>query len=265
MLSNTISIAPGDQWKLADSHIKPQKSLQYSLGYYHTFRVPGILTSVEVYYKNGDDIVEYKDGADFLSTPFVETNILQGKQDAYGAEFMVSREKGRLNGWISYTYSRSNITVNGINDWDKINYGNPFPSNFDKPHVLNMVLNWKINRRISISSNVVYNSGRPVTLPVGYYYLEGYPYVDYSSRNKYRMPDYFRTDLSVKLEGNLKKDKKAHSYWMLSVYNLTGRKNVNSIFFKSEEGFIRGYQYSVVGVPIFTISWNWKLGNYENN
>jgi hypothetical protein len=265
MLSNTISLAPDDQWKLADSHIKPQNSLQYSLGYYHHFRTPGLLTSVEVYYKKGNNIVEYKDGADFLSTPYVETNILQGKQSAYGAEFMISKEKGKVNGWISYTYSRSLITVTGPNEWDKINFGNPYPSNFDKPHVLNMVVNWKINRRFSISSNVVYNSGRPVTLPVGYYYLEGYPYVDYSKRNKYRLPDYFRSDLSLKIEGNLKRVKKAHSYWMLSVYNLTGRKNVNSIFFKSEDGYIRGYQYSVIGVPIYTISWNWKLGNYENN
>jgi hypothetical protein len=265
MLSNTISIAPDDQWKLADSHIKPQKSIQYSLGYYHNIRIPGLLTSVEIYYKKGEDIVEYKDGADFLSTPFVETNILQGKQDAYGAEFMIGKEKGRFSGWISYTYSHSFIKVNGLNEWDKINMGNPFPSNFDKPHVLNMVLNWKINRRFSISSNVVYNSGRPVTLPVGYYYLEGFPYVDYSSRNEYRMPYYFRSDLSMKLEGNLKKKKIAHSYWMLSVYNLTGRNNVNSIFFKSIDGHILGYQYSVVGVPLFTISWNWKLGNYENN
>jgi hypothetical protein len=265
MLSNTISIAPDDQWKLADSHLKPQNSMQYSVGYYHHLKVPELLVSFEVYYKDGEDIVEYKDGADFLSTPYVETNILQGKQNSYGAEFMISKEKGRLNGWISYTYSRSNITVNGLNKWEKINNGKPYPSNFDKPHVLNMVLNWKINRRFSISSNVVYNSGRPVTLPVGYYYLEGFPYVDYSSRNEYRMPDYFRTDLSVKIEGNLKKKKKAHSYWMFSVYNFTGRENVNSIFFKSEEGYIRGYQYSVIGVPIYTISWNWKLGNYENN
>jgi hypothetical protein len=265
MLSNTISIAPTDQWKLADSHIKPQRSMQYSVGYFHRPRLSGLLTSVELYYKTGQDILEYKDGADFLSTQFVETNILQGNQKAYGAEFMVSKEKGRLNGWISYTYSRSIITVDGVNTWDRINYGNPFPSNFDKPHVFNMVLNWKINRRFSLSSNVVYNSGRPVTLPVGYYYLEGFPYVDYSARNEYRMPDYFRTDFSLKVEGNLKLKKKMHSYWMISVYNATGRKNANSIFFKSEEGYIRGYQYSVIGVPIFTISWNWKLGNYENN
>ncbi|HNW51791.1 MAG TPA: TonB-dependent receptor [Prolixibacteraceae bacterium] len=265
MLSNTTSIAPNDQWKLADNHIKPQRSMQYSLGYYHRVNVPKLLLSAEIYYKKGNDIVEYKDGADFLSTPYVETTILQGVQDAYGAELMISKEAGKFNGWLSYTYSRSNITVDGLNTWEKINDGKSYPSNFDKPHVLNMVLNWKINRRYSISSNVVYNSGRPVTLPIGYYYLESFPYVDYSERNEYRIPYYFRADLSVKVEGNLKKKKKVHSYWMASVYNLTGRKNVNSVFFKSEDGLIKGYQYSVVGVPVFTISWNWKLGNYANH
>ena len=265
MLSNSISIAPTDQWKLADSQIKPEDSRQYSLGYYHTLPRLGWLVSGEVYYKKGCEIVEYKDGADFLSTPYVETTILQGKQDAYGTEFMLSREKGHLNGWISYTWSRSYLTVNGTNDWEKINNGNPFPSNYDKPHVVNMVLNWKITRRISLSSNFVYNTGRPITLPIGFYFFENNPYVDYSMRNQYRIPDYFRSDFSVKIEGNLKKKKPMHSFWMFSVYNFTGRNNVNSIFFKSEEGYVRGYQYSVVGVPIYTISWNWKLGNYANN
>lgn len=265
MLSNSISIAPTDQWKLADSHIKPENSKQYSMGYYHTLPRLGWLASGEVYYKKGNEIVEYKDGADFLSTPYVETTILQGNQDAFGAEFMVSREMGHLNGWISYTWSRSILTVNGENDWEKINNGNPFPSNYDKPHVVNMVLNWKITRRISLSSNIVYNTGRPITLPIGFYFFENDPYVDYSMRNQYRIPDYFRSDFSVKIEGNLKKKKPMHSFWMFSVYNLTGRNNVNSIFFKSEEGYVRGYQYSVVGVPIYTISWNWKLGNYANN
>ncbi|MBN2634631.1 MAG: TonB-dependent receptor [Prolixibacteraceae bacterium] len=265
MLSNSISIAPTDQWKLADSHIKPEESKQYSMGYYHKFPRYDLLISGEVYYKEGNEIVEYKDGVDFLATPYVETAILQGAQDAYGAEFMISRDRGRLNGWFSYTYSRSIFTIDGINPWEKINNGKPYPSNYDKPHVMNLVLNWKINRRISFSGNMVYNTGRPITLPIGFYFLENYPYVDFSKRNEYRIPDYFRSDFSVKIEGNLKRNKPFHSFWMFSIYNLSGRNNVSSVFFKSEEGYVRGYQYSVIGVPLFTISWNWKLGDYANN
>ncbi|WP_159517872.1 TonB-dependent receptor [Sunxiuqinia indica] len=265
MLSNTISIAPNDQWKMVDSHINPPRSIQYSAGYFHDFPRTGLSFTGEVYYKQAKDVVEYKDGADFLTTPYVETTILQGKQEAYGAEFMLNKTTGRFNGWASYTYSRSLITVDGANNFQDINQGKTYPSNFDKPHVANLVLNYKLLRRISFSLNTFYNTGRPITLPKGVYHIEHQPFVDYSERNAYRIPDYFRMDASIKLEGNLKSKKLMHSYWQISIYNLTGRSNANSIFFTSEDGHLRGYQYSVIGVPIFTISWNWKLGNYANN
>lgn len=264
MLSNTISIAPNDQWKLVGSSIKPPRSVQYSAGYFQTLARWGLTTSAEVYYKEAKDIVEYKDGADFLSTSFVETTILQGRQKAFGAELMLSKDAGKLNGWASYTYSRSLITVDGEKDWQDINLGREYASNFDKPHVLNVILNLKLNRRFSLSSNVVYNTGRPITIPKSAFFIEGQPFVEYSDRNQYRIPDYFRCDFSIKVEGNLKSKKPVHSYWILSAYNLTGRKNANTIFFISEEGKLNGYKYSVVGVPIITLSWNWKLGNYAN-
>lgn len=265
MLSNTISIAPNDQWKLVDTHIKPPESMQYSAGYYHNINKLGLSATAEFYYKTGKNVVEYKDGADFLKSPYAETTILQGEQEAYGAEFMFSKETGRLNGWASYTYSRALITVNGENDFERINQGKTYPSNFDKPHVMNFVVNYKPFRRLSFSMNSVYNTGRPITMPEGIYYMDDQPFVDYSERNAYRIPDYLRLDASIKLEGNLKSKKPMHSYWMLSVYNLTGRKNPNSVFFQSEDGYLRGYQYAVIGVPIVTLSWNWKLGNYANN
>ncbi|MGQ7871309.1 TonB-dependent receptor [Sunxiuqinia sp. sy24] len=265
MLSNTISIAPNDQWKMVDNHIKPPKSIQYSAGYYHAIPKLGLSATAEFYYKMGKNLVEYKDGADFLASSYVETTILQGKQETYGAEFMLSRDVGRFNGWASYTYSRSLITVNGENDFEDINQGKTYPSNFDKPHVFNLVTNYKPFRRLSFSFNMVYNTGRPITMPEGVYYVDDQPFVDYSDRNAYRIPDYWRMDASIKLEGNLKSKKPMHSYWMLSVYNLTGRSNVNSIFFQSEDGHLKGYQYAVIGVPIVTLSWNWKLGNYANN
>ena len=265
ILSNTISIAPNDQWKLADSHIKPPKSIQYSAGYYHAIPKLGLSATSEFYYKISKNMVEYRDGADFLASPYVETTILQGMQEAYGAEFMLSRDIGRFNGWASYTYSRSLITVNGENDYEDINHGKTYPSNFDKPHVFNLVTNYKPFRRLSFSFNILYSTGRPITMPQGVYYVDDQPFVDYSDRNAYRIPDYLRMDASIKLEGNLKSKKPMHSYWMLSVYNLMGRSNANSIFFQSEDGYLKGYQYAVIGVPIITLSWNWKLGNYANN
>jgi hypothetical protein len=265
MLSNTVTISPTDQWKLADYHIKPQNSYQATGGFYHIFPKIGLSSSVELYYKYSTDIVEYKDGADFITTPLTETVVLQGDQNAYGAEFMLQKISGRLDGWISYTYSRSEMLVNGGNDFESINNGNPYPSNFDRPHVLNLVANYSINRRFSVGSNLVYMSGRPVTYPTSLYYINNVAYIDYFARNQFRIPDYFRIDLSLNIEGNLKADKFMHSTWSLNVYNLLGRKNPQSIYFVPQEYFIKGYAFSVIGVPIFTISWNVKLGNYESH
>lgn len=264
MLSNTIAISPTDQWKLCDYHIRPQYADQYSVGYYKDYPDVGINTSVEAYYKIIHDVVEYKDGINFLSGPEVERLILQGKQTAYGLELMVKKNAGKLNGWISYSYSKSTILVDGLNSWEKINFGKRYPANYDKPHALNIVSNFRFNRRISFSANMVYSSGRPVTYPVSLYYLDDKEILNYSLRNKYRLPDYFRLDFSINLEGNLKSKKLAHSYWMFNIYNLTGRKNAYSVYFRTENSKINGYKMSVFGTQLFTISWNFRFGNYAS-
>jgi CarboxypepD_reg-like domain/TonB-dependent Receptor Plug Domain len=265
MLSNTVTISPTDQWKLVDYHIDPQYSYQATGGVYHIFPKAGLSSSVELYFKKASDIVEYKDGADFITSPYIETVVLQGMQKAYGLEFMLQKTSGRLDGWISYTLSRSEMLVQGEEAYESINNGNPYPSNFDRPHVLNVVANYNINRRFSIGSNLVYMSGRPITYPTSLYYINNVAYIDYYARNQFRIPDYFRIDLSLNIEGNLKADKFMHSSWSLNVYNLLGRKNPQSIYFIPQEHFIQGYSFSVIGVPVFTISWNVKLGNYESH
>jgi hypothetical protein len=262
MLSNTVSVAPTDRWKLTDPHIKPPVSDQVSLGLYKNFNNAALETSAEIYTKKGHNIVEYKDGADLTINPDFETLILQGEQDAYGAEFMVKRNTGRFTGWVSYTFSRSKITVDGVQPWQKINKGITYPANYDKPHSFNFVGNIKFSRRVNLATNIVYNSGRPITYPTGIFYIDGSQALSYSSRNEYRIPDYFRVDVSLNVEGNLLKKKFAHSSWAFSVYNLTGRKNAYSVYFKSENGKINGYKQSIYGVPIFTVSYNFKLGNY---
>lgn len=264
LLSNTIAIAPTDQWKLCDYHIKPPVCDQLAAGFYKDFPEGGIRSSAEVYIKKVHDIIEYKDGANFIASPHTEEDILQGKQNAYGFELMLEREKGKLNGWISYTWSRSMIQVDGTHPWEKINNGLSYPANYDRPHALNVILNYRLNRRLSFSGNIVYNTGRPVTYPISVYYMNGQEVVNFSARNAYRIPDYFRTDLSINLEGNLKSKKKIHSYWMINLYNLTGRKNAYSVYFRSEDGKINGYKLSVFGTTIATLSWNFKFGNYAS-
>jgi len=264
MLSNTIAISPVDQWKLCDYHINPPYSDQVSAGFYKDFPRTGLRTSIETYYKRTKNVVEYKDGADFIYSPRIEDDVLQGTQTAYGIELMVEKKAGKLNGWFSYCYSKSNVLVDGTYSWEKINNGNRYPANYSKPHAVNLIANYRVNRRLSFSSNMIYNTGRPVTYPVSVYYINGQEILNYSSRNKYRIPDYFRIDLSLNLEGNLKSKKIAHSFWMVNIYNLTGRKNAYSVYFKSEGAKTNGYKMSIFGTQIVTLSWNFKFGNYAS-
>ncbi len=264
MLSNTIAISPTDQWKLCDYHITPPYVDQISVGYYQDFPRRSISTSLELYYKWVSNVVEYRDGANFINSPHIETEILQGSQEAYGLEAMIKKSAGKFNGWLAYSYSRSFMQVGSPIPGESINEGMLYPSNYDRPHNLSVVTNFKLNRRLGFSANLVYITGRPVTYPISIYNLEGMQYIDYSARNSYRIPDYFRADFSINLEGNLRERKLFHSYWMLNFYNLTGRRNAYSIFFKNEDGVINGYKLSIFGRPVVTLSWNFKLGNYAS-
>ena len=142
---------------------------------------------------------------------------------------------------------------------EKVNNGAYYPANHDKPHQFNLVSNYKFSHRFSLSWNMVYNTGRPVTLPLAIFNMGGGQRVYYSNRNEYRIPDYFRTDLSLSIEGNHRIKKLAHSSWSLGVYNLTGRKNAYSVYFVQENGSIKGYQLSIFGTPIPFITYNFRF------
>jgi hypothetical protein len=264
MLSNTIAMAPTDQWKLCDYHISPPFMDQVSFGYYQDFPGKGLSTSLELYRKWIHDVAEYRDGANFIEGPNTETEILQGNQKGYGVEFMLKKNTGKINGWIAYSYSRSFVTVDSPVPEVQINKGLSYPSNHDRPHNFSMVTNYKLGRRVSFSMNMVYTTGRPVTYPVSIYYVDDHQFIHYSDRNRYRIPDYFRLDASLNMEGNLRRRKLFHSFWMLNVYNLTGRRNPYSVYFQSEEGQVNGYKLSIFGQPVVTLSWNVKLGNYAS-
>ncbi len=264
MLSNTIALSPTDKWKLSDSHIKPMSGQQYAVGAFTNLAKNKLEFSTEVYYKRVKNLVEYKDGADLLVNEVPEVDVLQGELEAYGIEFMLKKPFGRLNGWVNYTYSKSMVVVDSDIPGNQTNFGKAYPANYDKPHALNLVLNYKFSRRLSISGNLVYATGRPTTYPSAIYYQNGMQVLHYSMRNEYRLPDYFRVDLSINLEGNLLAKKLAHGSWNLSVYNVTGRKNAYSVYFTSENGQVKGYKLSVFGVPIVSLSYNFKLGNYAN-
>ncbi|RLD31284.1 MAG: TonB-dependent receptor, partial [Bacteroidetes bacterium] len=262
MVSNTTAISPTDIWKLSDKYIKPQRSDQLSLGIYRNFKKNMIETSIETYYKKLDNIIDYKGGAQLLMNEHLETDIINGTGRAYGVEFMVKKTSGSITGWVSYTYSRILHKIDGEFDEEKVNDGNYFPANYDKPHDLKLVVNSKLSRRFNITTNFVYNTGRPITYPVGFYNFANVNRVFYSQRNEFRIPDYLRLDLAATFNGNLKKNKLNHSSFTLAVYNVLGRRNPYSIYFKVEDGEVNGYKMSIFGKPIITLTYNFRiLGN----
>ena len=264
MLSNTIAVSPNYKWKLSDYNTKPIIGDQVTLGFYGNLLQNRYELSVETYYKFSQNVVEIKDGANLFFNENTEQATLQGNLNAYGFEVMLKKNAGTLSGWINYTYSNSSVLVDSPFAENRINYGDPYPSNYDKPHAFNLVANYDFSRRYAISGNVVYSTGRPITYPTSIYYLGEIPTLSYSSRNAYRIPDYFRVDLSLNIEGNLLKRKLGHSTWALSIYNVLGRKNAFSVYFKETEGSIQAYKLSIFGAPIFSVSYNFKLGNYAS-
>jgi len=256
MLSNTTAMAPTDIWKLSDPNIKPQYGDQISLGAYHNFSNNTIETSVEVYYKRIQDYLDYKPGAQLIMNPHIETDVLETHGKAYGVEFLVKKSTGKLNGWISYTYSRILLQQNNPNEGPLINNGNWYPADYDKPNDATVVANYRINHRFSISANATYSTGRPITLPIGVYYYAGSLRTLYADRNTYRIPDYFRTDMSMNIEGNHKVHQKTHNSWTIGVYNVTGRHNPYSVYYVSENGAINGYKLSIFGSAIPFVNFN---------
>jgi hypothetical protein len=256
LLSNTTAIAPTDIWKLSDPNIKPQYGDQVSLGIYKNFSSNTVETSIEVYYKRLHDYLDYRSGANLVLNHHIETDVLSTHGKAYGVEFLIKKTTGKANGWISYTYSRTFLQANDFAAGEVINNGDYYPANYDKPHAFNFIGNYRVSHRFSASLNATYSTGRPITLPVAKYVYAGSERVYYSDRNAYRIPDYFRMDFSINVEGNHKVHQLTHNSWTLGVYNLTGRANPYSNYFISSGGVIKGYQLSIFATAIPFVNYN---------
>ncbi|MBS1532431.1 MAG: TonB-dependent receptor [Bacteroidetes bacterium] len=256
LISNTTAISPTDTYQLSDPNIKPQYGQQVSLGLYRNAMANTIETSVEVYYKTIDNYLDYRSGATLLLQPHMEQQTLNTRGKAYGVEFLIRKTAGKLNGWLSYTYSRTYLQQDDPYAGELINNGGWYPANYDKPNDFNFNGNYRFSHRFSVSLDVTYSTGRPITLPIAKYEYGGSERVYYSDRNAYRIPDYFRTDLSMNIEGNHKVHQLTHNSWSIGVYNLTGRANAYSTFFQEQGGVINGYQLSIFAKPIPFINYN---------
>lgn len=260
LLSSNVTQSPTDTWILSNLNIKPQTAQQASIGLFKNFDNNLYEVSIETYYKKSKNILDYKVGAQLRLNEYVESELLQGEGKAYGIEFLIKKQFGRLNGWLGYTYSRTFIKLDSQFNEEKVNNGNYFPANYDKPHDVSAILNYKFTKRYSLSSNFVYQTGRPITYPIGTYSYNNANYTLYSDRNAFRIPDYYRLDIGLNIEGNHKIKKLAHSFWNISVYNVLGRANPYSIYFVTDgNGQVKAFKTSIFSIPVPSITYNFKF------
>lgn len=257
-VSNTSIMSPTDIWKLSDLNIKPQNGWQVATGIYHETANKDYELSAEVYYKHIGDYLNYRSSAVLLMNHHLETDVISTKGRAYGIELQAKKPIGKVNGWVSYTYSRSQLRQDDKRVATPLNNGDWYPSEYDHPHEVKAVLNFKFTERYSFSSNFNYATGRPTTVPAGKYYdfrnQKLMPY--YTDRNTYRIPDYMRLDLAFNIEPTHKLTSFLHTSFSIGVYNAFARKNAYNVYYVTEEDKTKGYKLSVFGTAIPYVSLN---------
>ncbi|PSR53345.1 hypothetical protein AHMF7605_07290 [Adhaeribacter arboris] len=260
LVSNTAAASPVDTWTTSSTSVQPEIGDQVSLGIFQNLAQNTFETSAEIYYKDIQHILDYKNGAVLYLNNNLETELLQGKGRAYGAEFTVNKKSGRLSGWVNYTYSRIQLQIEGKTSEETINYGQYYPANYEKPHTLNLVSNYQFNKRVNFGANFTYSTGRPISAPISYYQYDVFSVPNYALRNQYRIPDYHRLDLSIGVQTGYRKKKKWAGSWNFSVYNAYARKNAYSVFFKKIYGAPpQPYRLAVVGTLIPSVTYDFKF------
>lgn len=244
---------PFDVWFPTSPNVKPQKCDQFALGYFRNFHDDAIETSVEVYYKNMQNVIDFKDNAITYGYLLIDGELRVGKGRSYGAEFLVRKNVGKFTGWVSYTYSRTFRTIKDIS------LGREYRSPYDRPHNIVIVGSYDLTPRITLAANWIYNTGQPVTFPYGQYTLNGVTYAVYNGkRNESRYPDYHRLDLSFTCKlGKLDNRRWQHEI-NVSVYNAYARHNTWAITFDQGDNgsIVTKNMYLFSAVP--SISYNFK-------
>lgn len=253
LISNSSVSSPTDKWIPSNNTIKPQIADQLSLGYFKNLSGNKFETSAEIYYKNMQNQIDYKNGADILFNEQIETQILSGIGRAYGLELFIKKKTGKFTGWMSYTLSRTEKKIDGINN-DKW-----YAARQDKTHDISIVASYEINSKITVSANWVYSTGSAVTFPTGKYYADEQIVWLYTERNGYRMPAYHRLDLGATFK--LKERKRFSNELSIGIFNAYGRENAYSIDFRENEN--DPTKTEVVQTSLFkfvpSISWNFKI------
>jgi hypothetical protein len=262
-VSNTFGPTPIDLWQLSTTYIKPQRSDSFSLGYFRNSKNNTWEFSVDGFYRMTANQVEYRDFAQIFLNPHIETELVFGEGEAYGVEVLIKKNLEVLTGWIGYTYSRSFFRTLSEFPLEQINDGAWFPSNYDKPHEVNFILSKKLYPRGLFNLSVNYATGRPINAVNSSYILEGLIVPEYSARNEYRIPDYFRVDLSYTVEKVFAKKGDSLNF---SIYNLLGRRNAYSVFWQKDGDSqqLRPYRLAILGAIFPSITYSIEFGGNKD-
>jgi hypothetical protein len=263
LISYTSVSTPDDVWKLSSPYLRPATCNQYAAGYFQNFDHNKIEASVEIYYKKLNHLVEYKNGAQISMNEMLEAALIDARGTNYGIELLIKKNSGIFDGWISYTYSRSLKQTTGNISSEMINLNRVYPSPYDKPHDLTLVGTYHYNRRLRMTCSYNFSTGRAVTLPEVRFKLGDKEYVNFSDRNKYRLPYYQRVDLSISLDESLYLKRKWKGSWTFSIINVLARNNAYSVIYKESESSLANhfsrfglYKLYIIGQPLPTLTYN---------
>nr|WP_288933398.1 TonB-dependent receptor [uncultured Allomuricauda sp.] len=269
LLSNTSSPTPLDVWTPSGPFVEPQLLDQFAIGYFRNIKDGAYSLETEAFYKDIQNRIDYIDGANLIANNAIERVILNGQARAYGLEFLIRKNTGRFKGWLAYTLSRSeqrtpgrdlNIDSGRSNLETGINLGDWYSTPYDKTHDLSLYGSFDLNDKWNFNANFIYQTGQPTNYPVGQFEFEGVNVPYYGLRNKERLPDYHRLDISAILTPKRNRRKKIQSEWVFSIYNLYSRKNAASINFRENEdtGRNEAIRTSIFGI-IPSITYNFKF------
>lgn len=261
LISNTASITPLDVWAPSGKYIKPQLANQYAVGYFRNFKDNIFSLEVEAYYKTVDNRIDYIDGADLIAQDNLETEILSGEARAFGAEFLLKKNKGKFTGWLAYTLSKSEQrTPGGSAGGPGINNGDWYNTPYDRTHDMSFTGNYKLNEKWSFGANAIFQTGRPVTYPNGQYTYNGLSVPSYSDRNADRLPSYHRIDISATYTPSKNKGRRWQSEWNFGIYNIYNRKNAAAISFgqNMETGANEATRTAIFGI-VPAVTYNFKF------
>ena len=266
LLSNTAASSSLDVWTPSTNNIKPEIGYSYVFGLFKNFRNNTFESSIEVYYKDLDNQIDYIDGADLLINKYFEGDLLSGIGRAYGLEFLFKKNRGDFSGWLSYSLGRSELKIDGINNF------NWYPTRYDQTHNFKVTGSYKLNSRVQLSGNFVYLTGTPVTYPSSKYIVQGFviPHIADRTRHQFRIPDYHRLDFSATINGKKFKkngvERKNNSSLVVSIYNIYGRRNPFSVYFSQgdsnlTDNFVPGEvtRLAIIGSFVPSITYNFKF------